>query len=67
MVRIIYLEKEQEEVDLAISKDANDTLKSFCLWQKKINPPDIKNPNHHDVAVLVTRYVYLIFIIHPIQ
>ncbi|XP_044757842.1 A disintegrin and metalloproteinase with thrombospondin motifs 12-like [Coccinella septempunctata] len=56
VVRIIYLEKEQEEVDLAISNHANNTLESFCNWQKKINPLDIKNPNHHDIAVLVTRH-----------
>lgn len=57
VVRIIYLDKEEEEIDLAINPDADATLASFCKWQEKINPKDISNPNHHDIAVLLTRFV----------
>ncbi|CAH1118875.1 unnamed protein product [Phaedon cochleariae] len=56
IVRIMYLEKEEEEIDLIINQDADKTLESFCKWQQKINPKDIENPNHHDIAVLLTRY-----------
>ncbi|XP_063908814.1 A disintegrin and metalloproteinase with thrombospondin motifs 12-like isoform X3 [Zophobas morio] len=56
VVRILYLDKEEEEIDLVINPNAEDTLASFCKWQQKINPKDISNPNHHDIAVLLTRY-----------
>lgn len=55
VVRIMYLDKEEEEIDLEISPDADKTLASFCKWQEKINPKDISSPNHHDIAVLLTR------------
>ncbi|XP_072392013.1 A disintegrin and metalloproteinase with thrombospondin motifs 12-like [Diabrotica undecimpunctata] len=56
VVRVMYLEKEEEEIDLVINTDAESTLASFCKWQVKINPKDITNPNYHDIAVLLTRY-----------
>ncbi|XP_034943179.1 A disintegrin and metalloproteinase with thrombospondin motifs 20-like [Chelonus insularis] len=56
VVRIIYLEKEKEELDLNISPDANSTLNSFANWANKMNPTDPSHPNHYDVAVLVTRH-----------
>nr|CAH7718635.1 unnamed protein product [Callosobruchus chinensis] len=56
IVRMMYLEKEEEEVDLQINTKAPETLKSFCKWQQGINPKDIENPHHHDIAVLLTRY-----------
>ncbi|XP_046835691.1 A disintegrin and metalloproteinase with thrombospondin motifs 12-like isoform X1 [Vespa crabro] len=56
VVRIIYLEKEKEEIDLLISPAAEDTLDSFAKWAEKVNPKDHKHPNHYDIAVLVTRY-----------
>lgn len=55
LVRVIYLDKEEEELDLEINPDAEKSLSSFCKWQQKINPKDIENPNHHDIAVLLTR------------
>lgn len=57
VVRVIYLEKEEEEIDLMIGQDAEMTLKSFCQWQQTINPKDVHNPNHHDMAVLLTRWL----------
>ncbi|XP_020300352.1 A disintegrin and metalloproteinase with thrombospondin motifs 7-like isoform X2 [Pseudomyrmex gracilis] len=56
LVRMIYLEKEKEEIDLLISPAAEDTLESFSKWAEKMNPKDDKHPNHFDIAVLVTRY-----------
>lgn len=55
VVRIIYLEKEEQELDLQVSGDAKKTLASFCNWQSTVNPKDTKNPSHHDVAILITR------------
>lgn len=55
VVRIMYLEKEEEYTDLMISQNAEETLDSFCQWALSINPADKKNPQHHDIAVLLTR------------
>ncbi|NXB93073.1 ATS7 metalloproteinase, partial [Vidua chalybeata] len=53
IVRLILLEHEEE--DLKISHHADNTLKSFCKWQKNINVKGDSHPLHHDVAVLLTR------------
>jgi hypothetical protein len=42
-----------------INERAQDTLKDFCRWQKEHNDPDEDSPNHHDVAILLTRCVPL--------
>lgn len=54
LVRLILLEN--EETNLKITHHADNTLNSFCRWQNDMNPPDDAHPNHHDVAVLLTRY-----------
>nr|XP_012218606.1 PREDICTED: A disintegrin and metalloproteinase with thrombospondin motifs 7-like [Linepithema humile] len=56
LVRVIYLEKEKEEIDLLISPAAENTLESFAKWAEKMNPKDDTHPNHYDIAALVTRY-----------
>ncbi|XP_068081830.1 A disintegrin and metalloproteinase with thrombospondin motifs 12-like [Anabrus simplex] len=56
LTRIIYLEKEEEEIDLEISRDAGKTLSSFCTWVFGLNPEERSNPHHFDVSVLLTRY-----------
>ncbi|XP_043841836.1 A disintegrin and metalloproteinase with thrombospondin motifs 7 [Dromiciops gliroides] len=53
IVRLILLGKEEE--DLKITHHADNTLKSFCKWQKSINMKGDTHPLHHDVAVLLTR------------
>ncbi|XP_072353423.1 A disintegrin and metalloproteinase with thrombospondin motifs 12-like [Scyliorhinus torazame] len=53
LVRLILLEEEEEE--LKIVHHADHTLSSFCKWQKNVNPKSDSTPNHHDVAVLLTR------------
>lgn len=39
----------------AVVPSAQQTLKAFCAWADKQNPQEESHPNHHDVAVLVTR------------
>ncbi|XP_072484687.1 A disintegrin and metalloproteinase with thrombospondin motifs 7 [Notamacropus eugenii] len=53
IVRLILLGNEEE--DLKITHHADNTLKSFCKWQKSINMKGDAHPLHHDVAVLLTR------------
>ncbi|KAL2088451.1 hypothetical protein ACEWY4_015350 [Coilia grayii] len=53
VVRIILLEKDEEE--LKISHHADHSLNSFCKWQKQLNTKGDEHPVHHDVAILLTR------------
>ncbi|XP_006811547.1 A disintegrin and metalloproteinase with thrombospondin motifs 6-like [Saccoglossus kowalevskii] len=53
MVRLMFLEEDED--GLNITHHADKTLKSFCKWQNTINPPEESHPNHHDVAILMTR------------
>ncbi|XP_062590680.1 A disintegrin and metalloproteinase with thrombospondin motifs 7-like [Saccostrea cucullata] len=53
VVRIILLEDQQE--GLIITHHADKSLRSFCKWQTKINMKEEDHPNHHDVAILLTR------------
>ncbi|XP_036391450.1 A disintegrin and metalloproteinase with thrombospondin motifs 7 [Megalops cyprinoides] len=53
VVRLILLEKDEE--DLKISHHADNSLSSFCKWQKRLNMKGDEHPVHHDVAVLLTR------------
>ncbi|KAL3278400.1 hypothetical protein HHI36_013727 [Cryptolaemus montrouzieri] len=55
VVKIIIIEDQLAEPDLIITSDSDKTLRSFCKWQKKLNPMNDSHPHHHDVAVLVTR------------
>lgn len=43
----------QQGLDITVNADR--TLYNFCKWQQKLNPADDSHPNHHDVAILVTR------------
>nr|XP_019955083.1 PREDICTED: A disintegrin and metalloproteinase with thrombospondin motifs 7 [Paralichthys olivaceus] len=52
VVRLILLEEDEDE--LKITHHADNSLNSFCKWQKKLNMKD-EHPLHHDVAVLITR------------
>uniref|UniRef100_A0A673ZKX8 ADAM metallopeptidase with thrombospondin type 1 motif 7 n=1 Tax=Salmo trutta TaxID=8032 RepID=A0A673ZKX8_SALTR len=53
VVRLILLEKEEE--DLKITHHADNSLSSFCKWQKRLNVKGEEHAVHHDVAVLLTR------------
>ncbi|XP_039254069.2 A disintegrin and metalloproteinase with thrombospondin motifs 4-like [Styela clava] len=41
--------------DLPVSTNAAKTLRDFCNWQSRHNTPDDDDPNHFDLAVLLTR------------
>lgn len=53
VVRLVLLE--QDEDDLKITHHADNSLNSFCKWQKKLNMKGDDHPLHHDVSVLLTR------------
>ncbi|KAM9183659.1 A disintegrin and metalloproteinase with thrombospondin motifs 7 [Dugong dugon] len=53
IVRLVLLEDEEE--DLKITHHADNTLTSFCKWQKSINMKGDAHPLHHDTAILLTR------------
>ncbi|XP_071954532.1 A disintegrin and metalloproteinase with thrombospondin motifs 6-like [Antedon mediterranea] len=53
LVRVILLKSDQE--NLTIQHNAIPTLRSFSNWQQSINMKGDEHPNHHDVAVLITR------------
>ncbi|XP_030753637.1 A disintegrin and metalloproteinase with thrombospondin motifs 7-like isoform X2 [Sitophilus oryzae] len=55
VVRVIYLEKEEEEIDLEVSGNALKTLESFGRWVNRINQP-IDSPTHHDVGILLSKF-----------
>ncbi|ETN76923.1 hypothetical protein NECAME_00448 [Necator americanus] len=38
-----------------VTSNAQDTLQQFCRWQQLYNDRDEDSPNHHDVAILLTR------------
>lgn len=41
--------------DLKVTHHADNTLRSFCKWQKSINMKGDSHPLHHDTAILLTR------------
>ncbi|KAI3377426.1 hypothetical protein L3Q82_008615 [Scortum barcoo] len=53
VVRLILLEEDED--DLKITHHADNSLNSFCKWQKKLNMKGDEHPLHHDVSVLLTR------------
>ncbi|XP_034038901.1 A disintegrin and metalloproteinase with thrombospondin motifs 7 isoform X2 [Thalassophryne amazonica] len=53
VVRLVLLEQDEDE--LKITHHADNSLNSFCKWQKKLNTKGDEHPLHHDVAVLLTR------------
>lgn len=66
VVRIIYLDRQEKALDLETSPNAEETLANFCKWQETINPADVSNPQHHDIAVLLTRWNELIYFVRLI-
>ncbi|KAM6980530.1 A disintegrin and metalloproteinase with thrombospondin motifs 7-like [Aplochiton taeniatus] len=53
VVRLILLEEDED--DLKITHHADNSLSSFCKWQKRLNVKGEDHSVHHDVAVLLTR------------
>ena len=40
---------------LRVSTNAAHTLRNFCSWQKYFNVRNDSNPEHYDLAVLLTK------------
>ncbi|VDM51778.1 unnamed protein product [Angiostrongylus costaricensis] len=53
VVKIIILK--HENAGPHVTSNAQDTLQQFCRWQQLYNDGDDESPNHHDVAILLTR------------
>ena len=45
----------QFQPGIDISSDATRTLRSFCRWQKRVMMKPKTHPEHHDVAILLTK------------
>lgn len=43
-------------MNLSMNRDADATLKHFQEWQYTMNPSDDSHPNHHDCAILISKY-----------
>ncbi|XP_030845354.1 A disintegrin and metalloproteinase with thrombospondin motifs 4 [Strongylocentrotus purpuratus] len=54
VVRCLVLEA--VEVDPMIVPDAQTSLRYFCDWQKRVYPENVGDPEHFDVATLITRH-----------
>jgi len=57
MLLVVIMFHVVQQPDLEISHHADKTLASFCKWQMSVNPTNETHPNHHDVAILLTRSV----------
>lgn len=55
IVRIILLEKEEDEIDLDITADVDETLKSFCAWALKLQQPN-GTAQHFDTSLLLSNW-----------
>lgn len=55
VTRLVILGSGQEGPQVGPS--AAQTLRSFCTWQKGLNPPNDSDPDHFDTAILFTRQV----------
>lgn len=44
------------QMNLSINQNADATLKRFQEWQRTMNPGDDTHPNHHDCAILISKY-----------
>ncbi|NXD11044.1 ATS8 metalloproteinase, partial [Nothocercus nigrocapillus] len=55
LVVVKVLVVEDEEAGPAVSDNGGLTLRNFCDWQQRFNPPSDRHPEHYDTAVLLTR------------
>ncbi|CAK8693253.1 unnamed protein product [Clavelina lepadiformis] len=53
VVKIMIIE--DGEAGPPVSTNAAHTLHDFCHWQKRHNTPDDSDPEHHDLAILLTK------------
>lgn len=53
LVKMVVLRTDKEWATYS----ASVMLKKFCDWQHSMNTPDDMDPNHHDAAIFLTRWV----------
>nr|XP_009678768.1 PREDICTED: A disintegrin and metalloproteinase with thrombospondin motifs 8 [Struthio camelus australis] len=55
LVVVKVLIVEDEAAGPEVSDNGGLTLRNFCNWQQKFNPPSDRHPEHYDTAILLTR------------
>eukprot|EP00061_Rhincodon_typus_P009032 g32179.t1 len=55
IVVVKFMVINHEDKGPKISSNAALTLRNFCVWQKKFNKANDKNPEYYDTAVLFTK------------
>ena len=45
----------EDDSSLSISANAAHSLRNFCFWQTQHNRADDTDPQHYDVAILMTK------------
>ncbi|NXG35368.1 ATS8 metalloproteinase, partial [Dromaius novaehollandiae] len=53
VVKVLVVEDEAAGPE--VSDNGGLTLRNFCSWQQRFNPPSDRHPEHYDTAVLLTR------------
>lgn len=57
LVVVKVLVVEEAAAGPEVSDNGGLTLRNFCSWQQKFNPPSDRHPEHYDTAILLTRQV----------
>ncbi|NXY78100.1 ATS8 metalloproteinase, partial [Glareola pratincola] len=55
LVVVKVLVVDEEAAGPEVSDNGGLTLRNFCSWQQKFNPPSDRHPEHYDTAILLTR------------
>lgn len=57
LVVVKVLVVDEEAAGPEVSDNGGLTLRNFCSWQQRFNPPSDRHPEHYDTAILLTRQV----------
>lgn len=57
LVVVKVLVVEEAAAGPEVSDNGGLTLRNFCSWQQRFNPPSDRHPEHYDTAILLTRQV----------
>ncbi|XP_064588061.1 A disintegrin and metalloproteinase with thrombospondin motifs 8 [Zonotrichia leucophrys gambelii] len=55
LVVVKVLVVEEAAAGPEVSDNGGLTLRNFCSWQQRFNPPSDRHPEHYDTAILLTR------------
>ncbi|XP_063273776.1 A disintegrin and metalloproteinase with thrombospondin motifs 8 isoform X2 [Prinia subflava] len=55
LVVVKVLVVEEAAAGPEVSDNGGLTLRNFCNWQERFNPPSDRHPEHYDTAILLTR------------